>query len=353
MAETPTNLPLGYVTEAQFLSTREYAIPKTNRAGVPNTRAGCDTKANAVYADALVLHMSQVNEVFAGRSSVPGIAGIAGKSWRPGDDGTDLVESADLTLYGVQAPTNMWQLDGSLGAYLGLSDMVSYDGARPDGLYSLENARGGITSEARLVHAARSVYGLHYRSDGGLYTIGATMAFGMFVSLHGWNQSPDGIVLAAHRRYDGPDETSASYRLGWELGLGYASGSATADELSLYYRHRNASGAEVIRRPVTGGGGRIALPVGREFFIGLIRTTSSLSVIVNGLIISSVTFSGPDAPVPGNAQEMRLLLGGQWDGSRYLNGSIRSAALWTGTQPNAAQLQNVYRIGAGFIPKAP
>lgn len=340
---------IGYITEAQFRAMREFQTYQ-NRVGVPDTKADVVTRANAAYPRAVLEVLVQINEVLNGNLVVPGIANVAGKSWRDGDDGANLVESLDITSYGIQAPSQMWHLNGTLGAYLGGNGLVNTDPARD--LYSIITARGGINGEDRFIYGGKSIYGLQRHSFANLAGIGQTMAFAAFVHVSEWNQSPDGIVLASHRAYDRADETGASYRLGFELGLGYTSISATPDELALYYRHFNGSDVEVVRFPITAGSGHIAPPLGREMFIAFTRTASELRFYLNGLLLGTASFGVGDEPSPGVGAEMRLMLGGDWDGSRYLNGSMRNVAVWTGAQPSAANLLNYYRIGAGFLPKA-
>jgi hypothetical protein len=340
---------LGFITEAQFRAMREFQTYQ-NRVGVPDTKSDVKTRANAAYPRAVLEVLVQLNEIMAGNIIVPGIANVSGKSWRDGDDGSNIVESLDIAGYGIQAPSQMWLLNGTTGAYLGGNALVSTDPARD--LYAIVNARGGINGESRFVYGGRSIYGLQYHSAANISGIGQTMAFAAFVHVSEWNESPDGIIIASHRAYDRADETGASYRLGFELGLGYTSVTATPDELALYYRHYNGTDVEVVRFPVTGGSGHIALPMGREMFVAFTRTASTLNFYVNGLLLGSATFSAGNEPSPGTAPEMRLMLGGQWDGSRYLHGSMRNVAVWTGVQPSAAHLLNYYRIGAGFLPKA-
>jgi hypothetical protein len=340
---------LGYITEAQFRGMREFQTYQ-NRVGVPDTKAGVVTRANAAYPRAVLEVLVQLNKILAGDIIVPGIANVAGKSWRDGDDGANIIETNDMTSYGIQAPTDMWHLNGTQGAYIGTNTLVSTDPTRD--LYSLVTARGGINGENRFIYGGRSIYGLQRRTTTNIASIGQTMAFAAFVHVSEWNQSPDGIVIASHRAYDRATQTGASYRLGFELGLGYSSVTATPDELALYYRHYNGSDVEVVRFPFTAGSGHIALPLGREMFVAFTRTASTLNFYVNGLLLGSATFTAGNEPSPGNGAEMRLLLGGDWDGSRYLHGSMRNVAVWTGVQPSADNLLNYYRIGAGFLPKA-
>lgn len=345
---------LGYITEAQFRAMREFGTYQ-NRTGVPDTKADVVTRANAAYPRAVLEVLVQINEIFAGNITVPGIANVAGKSWRDGDDGAAVIDSTDITAYGIQAPSHMWHFNGTNGAYLGGTSMVSkyVSGAGIDrDIYAIVNARGGVADEERFVYGARNVYDLKRYSSANLSGIGATMAFAGWFHLSEWNQSPDGIVLAAHRAYDRADETGASYRLGFELGLGIESVTDTRDELALYYRHYNDTDVEEIRLPITGGGGNIALPMGREMFVAFTRTGSTLSFYVNGLLLGTETFGAGEEASPGTAPEMRLVLGSDWDGTRYLHGAMRNVAVWTGVQPTAAHLLTFYRIGAGFLPKA-
>lgn len=353
----PDLIELGYtvgiMTEAQFRSMREFQT-YLNQAGIPDTKADIVTRANAAYPRAVAEVLVQINEVLAGNIIVPGIANVAGKSWRDGDDGAAIVESLDLAAYGIQAPSHMWHCDGTNAAYLGGTAMISkYVSTGFDrDIFSIVNARGGVTGEERFVYGARNVYDLKRYSAANISGIGATMSFACWVHLSEWNQTPEGIIIASHRAYDRADETGASYRLGFELGLGINSATDTRDELALYYRHYNGSDVEVIRLPITGGGGNIALPMGREMFVAFRRTGSTLSFYVNGMLLGNATFTAGNEPSPGTAPEMRLMLGGNWDGTRYLHGAMRNVAVWTGVQPSPSHILNFYRVGAGFLPKA-
>lgn len=350
MSTQPSNFTLGQTTQSQLLALPEMApTDYVNTAGVPDTKEDCNTRANAVYPRFWREVIRQINNVFLGTQIVPGIAGVQGKSWRPGDDGSDLVETLDIAGYGIQSPSNMWLFDASYAAAIGGNAMVSSDPTRDE--FMLVNARGGMNGEARFIRAARSMYGIRYHSFANPSGIGQTVAFAGFVTLSEWNQAPDGIVLASHRAYNTATETGASYRLGFEFGLGYGSVTETRDALSLYYRHRNASDVDVVRYVVVGSSGHLALPLGREVFVAFLRTATTLDFYINGLLIYSTVFSGPDAPSPGSDAAMRLLIGGDWDATRYLNGGFRNVALWTGVQPSASHLLNYYRIGAGFLPK--
>ncbi len=345
----PTNPPLGEVSEAALRAIPEFTNPFVNRAGVPDDMDDLGTRCNASWPRAIFEFIVQVNEAFAGRTTPPGFAAIAGKYWRPGDDGVQLVETLDIGAYAIQPPSHLWHLDQTLAAYLGSTAMLSSDGARD--LYSIVNARGGVNGEANFIHAGQSFYGAHRYSAANLAGIGAVLAFSCFVQIDRWNETPDGTIIAAHMAYDRATKTGASYRLGFELGLGYASGTATTDELCLYYRHVNGSDVEVVKFPITGGAGRVTLPMGQEFCLSFLRTATDIAIYVNGLVYYASGFGGGNGPSAGTAPEMRLLLGSDWDGSRALYGHLRNVAVWTGAQPNAAGLQNFYRVGSGFSPK--
>ena len=350
MSTQPSTFTLGITTEAQMLAKPELApTDYVNTAGVPDTKEDCNTRANAVYPRFVREFIRQVNNVFLGTQIVPGISGVSGKSWRPGDDGANTVVAFDIASYAITNPTAMWVFDQTLLDAIGSNTMVSSDPTR-DGMM-LINARGGVNGEARFVYAARTMYGVRLRSTSNPSGIGQTMTFAGFVTLSEWNQSPDGIILAAHRDYNSTDEVGVASRLGFELGLGYASVTETADSLVLYYRHRNSSDAEVVRYVVVGGAAHVSIPMGREVFVAFKRTATTLEFYLNGLLLYSTTFSAGNEPSPGNGADMRLLLGGDWNGTRYLNGGFRNVAIWTGTQPSAAELLSYYRIGAGFIPK--
>lgn len=363
MAETPTNPSLGEVTEAALRAIPEFQPPSgyINKQGVPNTKAGCATRVNAVLGDAYKEFWVQVNAVFRGDKSVPGITAGTGKTWRPGDDGANTVATTDITGRSIPAPTSMWLLNGGLTDEYASNSLNSLDSGRE--LYTLVNARGGVVGESRVVVGAHCIgpgssapFGgtkpaIRYHSTSNPSGIGATMAFAMFVNVDGWNQANDGVVLASHRRHDGSDETGASYRLGFELGLGKSSIAATWNELALYYRHVNAAGTEVVRFPVIGSS-HLRLAYGKEHCIAFLRTATTLKIYVNGIIFADATFTAPDAPAPGTDPAMRLLVGGDWNGTKYANGAIRNVAVWTGSQPTAANLLDYYKVGAGFLPKS-
>ena len=353
MAETPTNLPLGFVTDAQFRTTREYFIPKTNAAGIPDTRAGCDTRVNGVFGGAVVEDFAQINNYFNGSVALPpGLANLQGKSWRSGDDGANVVESNDMIAYGITPPSDLWQLNGALSAYLGTVPLIASD-AVPDAMWELVNARGGINGEANFIYAGKSTYSMYRRTQAALPGMGATVAFAGFFSFSEWNQTQAGIVLATYRLYNSAVESGVASNLGFEIGLGYPSAIAVPGELALYYRHYNAAGSEVVRYPTTSSSGHITFRYGSEFFLAFTRSGTTLNIFVNGILLSTFSLGAGNGGSPGTSPDMRLILGANWDGTKYLNGGIRGACVWTGAQPTAAELLSYYRVGAGFLPKAP
>lgn len=351
MTTAPSTFTLGQTTQSQLLALPELApTDYVNTAGVPDTKEDCNTRANAVYARFIREALRQINNVFLGTQTVPGIASVAGKSWRQGDDGSDTVVDLDMNAYGVQLPNYLWTFNGNGGA-------AEIGGINIAGTYfnfDMVNARGGVNDEDRFVYALRSFYGKYYRAAATMPTVVTNLAFCAFFNLSAWNQSNDGIVLASYRAYDRADETGASYRLGFEIGLGRVSGLETGEALSLYYRHVGSNDVEVIKFLDIGGPFSVSFPFGREVCIGFIRGATAIQIYINGLLAYSAGYASPGQdPVAGNAPEMRLMLGATWDGSKYLNGSVRNVALWTTAFPNAAQMLSYYRVGAGFLPKAP
>lgn len=358
MSTQPSAFTLGQTTQSQMLALPELApTDYVNTAGVPDTQADCNTRANAVYPRFIREFIRQCNNVFLGTQIVPGISGVSGKAWRPGDDGSNTVDFADLTAYAIATPSNMWMLNADLSAAVG-TPTISRMNLTRNTSFDLVNARGGANGESRLVYALKSYYDQWYRSSANIPTLTTNLVFAGFFTLDGWNQTPDGCVLASYRAYDRADETGAAFRLGFEIGLGRASGSEQGDALTLYYRHVGSNDVEVIKFLDAGGPFSISLPINREVFIAIIRGATAVQVFVNGLVAFTASYAGVGQdPLAGTAPEMRLMLGADWDGSRYFNGSIRNAAVWSvvapATFPDAAQLLSYYRVGAGFIPKAP
>lgn len=346
MSTAPSTFTLGQTTQSQLLALPELApTDYVNTAGVPDTKEDCNTRANAVYARFIREALRQINNVFIGTQIVPGIAGVAGKAWRQGDDGSDTVVALDMSAYGVQLPNHLWLCNGDGTAEIG---GVAFAGTYFN--FDMVNARGGVNGEDRFVYALRSFSGKSYRSIATIPTLVTNLAFCMFVNLSQWNQANDGIVLASYRAWDRANETGASYRLGFEIGLGCASGLETGEALSLYYRHVGSDDVEVIKFLDLGGPFSISFPFGREVCIGFIRGADAIQIYINGLLAYSAGYASP--PVSGTAAEMRLTIGAAWDGSKYNNGSVRNVALWTTAFPNAAQMLSYYRVGAGFLPKA-
>lgn len=353
---TPTPFNLGFQTTAQLLAVPEMApTGYVNGAGIPDTAADCNTRANAVYAGFLRQCLAQLNEIMLGNVVPPGIGTLQGTTWRAGDDASNTVEPDDVTVYGITTPSSLWTLSGTAAS--------EYAGPNMSGslstYYQLQNARGGVNGEEKFIYGGRTFAGNALYSDAAI-TIGQTVAWCGFVHIGQWNQANRGAIIATHRAYDRATETGASYRLGFELGIGDLAGLDDPGSLSLYYRHINASDVEVIRGVNISGSNRIALGAGREWFVGMLRTATTLDIFINGLLVFSSIFGVGDEPSPGAAAEMRLMHGGSWVGSeltpatsRYIDGAFRNVAMWNTSQPNAAQLLSFYRVGAGFLAKAP
>lgn len=349
MSTQPSVFTLGQTSEAQLLAKPELApTDYVNTAGVPDTQADCNTRANAVYPRFLREFIRQVNNVFIGNQIVPGISGVAGKAWRQGDDGSRVVDSADLITYAITTPTLLWKLNGSENSNIGSNDF-----AGSVFNFDLVNARGGVNGEARELYALKSFYNKFYRTSSTIPTLVTNLAFCAFFNLSEWNQANDGVVLASYRAYDRADETGASFRLGFEIGLGRASGAETGQALSLYYRHVGSNDAEVIKFIDLGGPYSVSIPFGREVCIAFVRGAAAIQIYINGLLVYASGFGAGQDPIAGNAAQMRLMIGADWDGTRSNNGSVRNAAIWTTSLPDAAQLLSYYRVGAGFLPGAP
>lgn len=352
---TPTAFNIGFQTTAQLLAVPEMApTGYVNGAGIPDTAADCNTRANAVYAGFIRQCLAQLNEIMLGNVVPPGIGTLQGTTWRSGDDAANTVEPDDITAYGIATPSALWTLNGFNASEYAGPDMA---GSLAN-YYQLQNARGGVNGEEKLIHGAHTFRG-NVVYNASAITIGQTLTWCGFVHLGLWNQANKGAIIATHRAYDRADEIGSSYRLGFELALGDLSG-ANNQALSLTYRHVNSVDTDINRDIVISGLSRISLAWGREYFLAIKRTATTLDVYVNGLIIYSTTFSPGDEPSPGTAPEMRLMHGGSWvgseltaDTSRYIDGAFRNVALWNTSQPNAAQLLSFYRIGAGFLEKAP
>jgi hypothetical protein len=133
--------------------------------------------------------------------------------------------------------------------------------------------------------------------------------------------------------------------MGFEIGLGNPAAPARSDDFALYCRQYSAADAELIAT-ATANGYPVSLGYGREYHIAITRVGSEIAFYVNG--ISVFTTSLGVSPSVGTAPEMRLVLGGAWDGSRHVDGYVRNVILWTGTQPGPTGIKACYRIGAGF-----
>lgn len=363
--DPPTVVDWGNVDEVDLRQIPEFLGGYTNRAGIPDTKEGLRTRANASWPRFITEFIVCANEIWAGRKEVPQNTGgeTAGKLWRQGDDEAWSINFDDFTLYSLPVPQILWPFNASRTSQPG-AQSLDVSGSQERFLWEAMNIRGGVSgdlSQNRQVYGLRSTSGNHYTADAGvtgMTTPGDLTVCGFF-TLPQWNQANDGVVLMAHRNFQSATETGAADRLGFELGLG-SPGSERTD-LALYYRDRDANDNERIVIPTAGSGaseGPIYLPWGREHFIAVQHyftfATESFwtRVIVNGLIVH-------DAPVgsvgtPGTSANMRMIFGADWNGLRHQGGGIRNVAIWPQnvTQPTPEQLKTFYRVGAGFLPRA-
>lgn len=366
--DPPTVVDWGNVTEAELRSIAEFLGGYMNRAGIPDTKEGLRTRANASWPRFMTEFVVCANEIWAGRKQVPqntgGQAPGAGKLWRQGDDEAWAINFFDFTLYSLPVPQVLWPFNARSESEFG-AEVIGVDSSDSRYLWEAMNVRGGVSgdlSEDRRIYGLRSTSNNHYWSSARVSNMeqpGELTVAGFF-TLPQWNQANDGCVLLSHRLYNSADETGVVDRLGFELALGDPTGT-NPENLALYYRDRD--GADVERTAVCeigGGGDRgpVYLPWGREHFIAIRRVFSDftqtwhVSFMINGITIDD-TDLGPQAE-PGTSPDMRVLFGAAWDGLKHLGGGIRNVAIWTPaqTQPTEAQLQTYYRVGAGFLPRA-
>ena len=339
MADSPSMITLGGMTEAAFRAVPELAAAYTNAAGIDDTRAGLATRANAVYAKFIREVLVQVNEMAAGRLIVPGLS--TGRYWRDGDDRSSATTPTALANASVTTPSHLWEMYAQLGASLGGVNLTATGGRA---VAVPASARNATDAETTVVYGMRCLHGAPYYSAASLGLPGAfTISFVLHVD--SWGQDNSGCIIASYRAYDRATEVGASYRMGFEIGLGNPAAPTRSDDFALYCRQYSAADAEMIATATTNGY-PVSLGYGREYHIAYQRNGSEVTFYVNGIVLYQTTLSA--AASVGTAPEMRLVLGGAWDGSRHVDGYVRNVILWTGAQPGPAEIKACYRIGAGF-----
>lgn len=338
MADTPTSVTLGYMSEAALRAVPELAAAYTNAAGIDDTRAGLATRANAVYPKFLREIIVQLNEIAAGRTPVPGLS--TGRYWRDGDDRSSATEATPLANAGVPTPQYSWPLYGSLVASAGAVNLTATGGRA---VAVPASARNATDAETTMVYGMRCLHGAPYYSAASL-TIGATFTIAFVLHVDSWGQDNSGCIIASYRAYDRATETGASYRMGFEVGLGNPAAPTRSDDFALYCRQYSAADAELIATASTGSY-PISLPYGREYHVAIQRNGSEVTFFINGILVTS--FSVGAVPSVGTAPEMRLVLGGAWDGSKHVDGYLRNVLIWN-TAVGTAAIKACYRIGAGY-----
>lgn len=346
----PSTVNLGYMTEAQLRSIAEFNGGYTNRVGIPDTKAGLRTRANASWARLMTELWVQLNEIFRGTITVPGIALASGAKWRPGDDGAQAINDLSIAGYGIATPTSVWPLDDDNDDIYSVAT-VNTTGASPTFamIYSPVAVKGSYTLADNIVYGGRTYYQAALATVAN-YSVPVVCAASITFRAAQWNQANEGIVLLTNRSASNASSSGASYRLGFELGLGVDSGSTNVpQQLCLYYRHSaSPSEAAITRFCTTASGARVHLSPDMEWTVGFIRTATTLRFFVNGIEMSSHDHTS-SPPVPGSALD--VIMGGTYGGLRYLDGYVRNVAIWTSAQPDAGDMRNVYLLSAGHIAK--
>ena len=346
----PSTINLGYMTDAQFRSVTELNGDFVNRVGVADTKADLRTRANAAWPRFIKEFCAQVNLIFAGVITVPGIATAAGAKWRPGDDGAQSINDLSVTAYGIATPTSIWTLDDDEDDVYGVVTLET-TGTSPafDIIYSAVAVKGSYTLADNIVYGGRTFYGNSLTTTA-FYAAPVVCAASITFRAAQWNQDNEGIVLMANRASDSSNSTGATYRLGFELGLGIDSGSTNVpQQLCLYYRHVNAgTESNITRFCTTANLSRVYLSPDMEWTVGFIRTATTLRFFINGIEMSSHDHTA-NPPVPGT--DIDIMLGGTYGGLQYVDGYVRNAIVWTGDQPDAGDMRNVYLLSAGHIAK--
>jgi hypothetical protein len=372
MAVDPPTVPnFGFWTEAEIRSIPEYLGGFTNRAGIPDTKEGLRTRANASWPRLVVEMMVCLNAIMRGDKIVPGIPDVGStstKRWRPGDDEANVVELADLTFYSVPLPAVLWGLNADRVSEAGAQviNVDSNDSNRM--LWEAETHRGGVsdTSAGLKTYALRGTGDMNYFAAAavtGMDTAGELTVCGTF-NLPQWHQANDGVILLAHRMFNSADEDGTpGVNLGFEIGLGDPDfGGVNQNDLALYYRGGDGDFLIQDAVAVVGGQGssqgRLYLPWNREHHIAVQRYNSGgwrVRFVVNGIEVSDVPWGTGANPTPGNSPDMRIVFGSNWNGLQHMGGGMRNVMVWPAgtTQPTVAHLQTVYRVGAGFADKAP
>lgn len=369
MAVDPPTVPeLGVWTESEIRQVEEFFGGFTNRAGIPDTKSGIRTRANASWPRFMVELWVCVNEVFAGRKTVPGIQdpGVgysAGRVWRPGDDESNVVAFSDLTFYSIALPAVLWGLDGESTSEAGAQVIAVNSNDANRRLWEAVTHRGGVSdlSAGLEVYGLRNTGNLNYYAAApvsGMETAGDLTVCGVF-NLPQWNQANNGVVLLSHAPWNSDHDATVGKRLGFEIGLGdSASAGDDSNDLALYYRGADSVPVTAeIPALVRATGERLALPWNRDYHVAVQRYDSGGSnwrvrFVINGIEVSDQAL--PGTPTPGTSPDMRMLFGSRWDGTGHLGGGMRNVMVWpSGTlQPTVGELQQIYRIGAGFQLKA-
>jgi hypothetical protein len=244
----------------------------------------------------------------------------------------------------------VWSLDDTDEDVYSVMD-VETTGASPAFgiIYSPVAAKGQYTLADNITYGGRTYYQAALATSAN-YAVPVVCAASITFRAAQWNQANEGIVLLANRSSSNASDSGGTYRLGFELGLGIDSGSANVpQQMCLYYRHNvSPSEASITRFCTTASGARLALSPDMEWTVGFIRTATTLRFFVNGIEMSSHDHTA-NPPVPGSALD--VIMGGTYGGLRYLDGYVRNVIVWTGSQPDAGDMRNVYLLSAGYIAK--
>jgi hypothetical protein len=183
------------MTEAQLRAIDEFNGDFINRVGVPDTKAGLRTRANASWPRLIREIIVQINEIGRGTISVPGIAMASGAKWRPGDDGAQSINDLSVAAYSIATPTSVWSLDDTDEDVYSVVDIVT-TGASPvfDIIYSPVAAKGQYTLADNITYGGRTYYQAALATSAN-YAVPVVCAASITFRASQWNQANDGIVL--------------------------------------------------------------------------------------------------------------------------------------------------------------
>ena len=377
--DTETVPNLGLQTLTEFFASPEMAAPYETAADEDDTFAELDDCTNAVWARHLRAALSEINEVFACRKSVPITDKIAANTaaigaavidhWRAGDDQIQALVTTDFPV-GTQ-PTGLLNLNGSDAD--ALSAAVVVDHVTPSsvrlnwGVATVQGGSGGTATFLGLVNSGIRNYWL---DTTGLATGDNDLAFFMTVRIPAWNQANNGVVLASYRLFDSAAETGGTDRMGWEFGLGQmvdgalhtagAVPTGSEQDRVLYLRYIDDVGSEqevVVTAAASPTAPQLSLQPGPEWFVGFNRyegaTFDFVEFYINGRKVSSTQV--PKWDVSGSNPDLRLNIGSRENSLKFTGGPMRNVFWWDdqGDGLDEALVLELYRKSTGYLLQVP